>query len=301
MWVLLLLIGAPRAQVCACARSAVLPTGAVSRPGEVALSLDYGLSLSGDPDLFRGFHLRDRLGDSMAGMYMPPDLVQTWTAGATVGLPWSLQVSAELPWLSVNKLGESEMPGDVDTHSLGDLSAQLRWGHVPAHAWFVGVSIGPTFPTGVPRTGSIVRTGRGTMGITGQLQAAWLFDPRASLAASLSGADGFGRDENGYRLGANAQGALGVRFTPRENGRMGTSAYTMLRWQGRDAEDALVYENTGYLTHDLCLGLSWRLWERGMRSATVSTRGILPLWQIVGDPMYAQNFAVQLNLAVVAR
>jgi hypothetical protein len=233
-------------------------------------------------------------------MFMPPDLAHTWTVGGTLGLPKDLSLAVELPWVYVDKLGVSEMPGDVDTGAFGDLAAWLRWGRVPVHGLFVGAGLAPTFPLGEPVKGSIVRTGRGTVGLAGQVQTAWLPDPRTAVALSVGGSAGLGSDE-GYRLGANLQGSAGVRFTPRENGRLGTSAYTVLAWQGRDREDALVYENTGYLSQEIGLGASWRVWERGLRSATVGARGFLPLWQVVGDPMYARNFAASVSLDVVAR
>jgi hypothetical protein len=298
---LLLLVPGAHSQACACSRTTVLPEGSAVRPGEIGVAAEYTLGLSGDPDLWRGVAVKDRHGDSMAGMYMPPDLVHTAQLRASAGLPRGFSVALDMPWVVVDKLGVSDMPGDVDTRSVGDLAAHARWGRMPSEQTFAGLALAATFPTGEVTRGSMVRTGRGAVGLGGHAQAAWLAGPRLGVAASVGGMAGVAPDEDGYRLGPNLQGVMGARFSPRENGRFGASAYTILRWQGRDREDALVYDNSGYLCQEFWLGASHTVWARDVRSVVVSLRAAAPLWQVVGDPMYAQNFSVNAAISAVLR
>lgn len=299
----LLLLFVPHAhgQACACSRTTILPNGSVVRPGEVGLALEYTLGLSGDPDAWRGFSVEDRHGDSMAGMFMPPDLVHTLQADARVGLPWGLAIQVGVPYVVVDKLGVSDMPGDVDTRSFGDASPQLRWARMPLEKLFLGFAVAATLPTGEVTHGSMVRTGRGAVGAGGHAQAVWLAGPRLGVATSFGGMAGLGPDEGGYWLGPDLQGAAGVRFSPRENGPVGFQAFTILRWQGRDVEEALVYENSGYLAHELSLGATATVWSKDVRSIAVSLRGGVPLWQVVGDPMYAENFMLTASVTGVVR
>jgi hypothetical protein len=298
---LLTFVSTVHAQACACSRTTVLPNGSVSRPGELILALEYDLSIAGDTDLYRGFYLKDLHGDSMAGMFMPPHLIQSATLTTTVGLPKNFSAFLDLPYIYVHHLSPSGMPGDVDARSFGDVDAQLAWGRMYKKKYYTGFSVGPTFPTGEVVEDSPVRLGRGVFGVTGRAQGTDILGPRTSFGASLGFTDGLGADASGYRLGANAQGAAGLRFSPRENGPLLLSAFTIFRWQGKDQEDALGYENTGYFSHDLALGATRRLWSSKQRSASLTLRGVAPLWQIVGDPMYAENFALALGLDVVAR
>lgn len=300
-WLLLSLLPQAHAQACVCSRNVALPTGNMSRPWEGVISAEYNLALSSDPEAWNGFYVKDLHGDSMAGMYMPPHRIQTASLTPSLGLPRQLAVSVTLPWLDVHHLAPSEMAGDVDERSIGDVDAQLRWNHVARdQSWFAGVSGGPTFPTGEVVEYTPTRAGRGAFGLTGMAQAGRKLAPRVGLATSLAGTTGLGADSTGYTVAPNASATAGARFSPRENGRFNVAAFTLLRWQGRDRQDALTYQNTGYVSHDLSLGVSWNAWARGLRSATLTGRAVVPLWQVVGDPMYAENFALGAGLSVVA-
>lgn len=261
----------------------------------------YGITYSGDPDAWRGFAWMDLHGDSMAGMVMPPHRIQTLAVTAKLGLPVGLTLATTAPFLDVHHVRTSEMPGDIDERALSDVDATVGWGRTVRDGdVFTGADLGLTFPTGEVRPRSPVRSGRGTFGVTGQVQAGWKLGPKWGLAGSLSGASGLGLDPTGYWVGRTASGALGMRWSPREGGRWNASAFSLLRWQGKDMQDALVYENTGYLSHDLALGASWNVWTHHPRSATLTARVTAPLWQVVGDPMYGENVSAGLGASVVA-
>jgi hypothetical protein len=73
-----------------------------------------------------------------------------------------------------------------------------------------------------------------------------------------------------------------------------------LRWQGEGRRDPLVYDNSGFTTLDLAIATGFTFWEKEKRSAALSARVQSPLWQVVGDPMYAENFSASLGVSVVA-
>lgn len=289
-----------RAQACVCSRNVALPSGHISRPGEVTLGLDYGMSLSGDGEGWQGLSVTDLHGDSMAGMFMPPHVVQTLSLTAGVGLPRGFSASATLPTMLIDHLGVSEMPGDVDSRALADADLTGRWSRTDQQKKrFYGASLGLTLPTGKVVTDSPVRSGRGTLGASAGIQGGLKLSPKTALVGSLSGSTGFGADAGGYRLGPSAAAIAGVRGSLRENGRLSLGGYGLLRWQDKDRKEALVYENTGFLTADLALGLGWTVWENKLRSAALSARVQAPVWQVVGDPMYAENVSATLAVNAV--
>ena len=98
------------AQACVCSRNVALPSGNALRPWAGIVSVEYGASLSGEPSLWQGAAVTDRYGDSMAGMFMPPHLVQTGSLTATLGLPEHFSVSATLPYIAVHHLVQVERP-----------------------------------------------------------------------------------------------------------------------------------------------------------------------------------------------
>jgi len=288
------------AQACICSRNVALPSGAVSRAWEGAVALDYGLSLSGDGDAWRGFSVTDRHGDSMAGMFMPPHLVQTASLGMTLGLPAGFSASATLPWMDVHHIGHSEMPGDVDSRSLADTSLLLGWGHLFEDGkTFVGGSVGATLPTGKVVPDTPVRAGKGAVGALVGVVVTRKAGPKVGLALSMAASPTLFTPPDGYRVGSGGNVALGARWSPRENGRVNFSLFGIGQHLGTDREEFLVYKNTGYLSADLALGANWNFWAKELRSATLSVRGQLPLWQVVGDPMYAENFAVGGGVSAV--
>ena len=124
--------GPASAAACSCSRNVALPGVNLLRAGAGVVSLDYGINLEGDPDAWRGLYVVDRFGDSMAGMYMPPMLVQTAALTVAVGLPRHFSLSATLPYMYKDNLGLSEMPGDTDLASFNDVDVTARWGHQSA-------------------------------------------------------------------------------------------------------------------------------------------------------------------------
>lgn len=302
----LLLLPSLHAQACGCARNVALPSGAAWRPWEIIASAEYGVATSGFSDRWEGFLVEDRGGDSMPDMYMPPHLTQTVAGTATLGLPRGFAVSATVPWIDIHNVIDPEvtlplMPGDVDVTSLQDVDATAHWARLfEPRGFFLGVDVGLTLPTGEVVKDSPVRAGRGVVGGRGMIQGAKKLGPRLGLLGSVTGATGFGPDETNYILGPNASASLGTRFTLRENGPLSLLLFDLLRWQGRDREEALVYSHTGYLSDDLVLGASWVAWSRHPRSLSFTLRGTVPLFQIVGDPMYAENFSASLGATLVA-
>jgi hypothetical protein len=91
----------------------------------------------------------------------------------------------------------------------------------------------------------------------------------------------------------------GVKWWPRENGKLNLSLYAMERWSGKDTKDALVYQNSGFLITDLAGALSYTFWADKMRSAAVTVKAQSPVLQVVGDPMYAENFTTSLGVSMV--
>ena len=298
---LLALLPEVHAQACACSRNPGLPLLVVTRPWEGLFVAGYGVSYASDPDSWLGFASKDRLGDSMEGMYMPPQVFQTATLGAALGLPGGFGVGTTVPWMTVHHVHPSGMAGDVDASAPGDVGTTLLWGR-STHGMdrYFGANLGVTWPTGLTRAGGGTRFGRGTIGATGVIWASRKVAPRWGVMASVGGATGFGLDATGYGVGPSATGSFGARFSLREGGPVILSASTLLRWQGTDVQDALVYENTGYLSHDLSLGASWNVWSHHQRSATLFAGVNAPLWQIVGDPMYAENVSGSLGASLVA-
>lgn len=295
------LVPQAHAQACVCSRNVALPSGQVSRTGEVVVGIDYSIALSGDTSSWEGLSVTDRFGDSMAGMYMPPHLVQTWSLTANVGLPRSFSVSATLPYIDTHHLDPSEMPGDVDSSALADADITGKWSHLAKDSRsFYGASLGLTLPTGEVVADSPVRSGRGVVGAVAGVQAGRKLTPKVALIGALSGSIGFGADPTGYRVGPGGSLVTGVRWSPRENGRVNLGAYGLLRGQGTDWQDALEYQNTGFVAADLALGFGWTFWEKKLRSAALNARVQAPLWQVVGDPMYVENVAGNLGVSVVA-
>lgn len=289
------------AQACVCARGVALPNGNVMRPGAGMLTLDYGASLSGDTQAWRGFFVDDLYGDSMAGMYMAPHAVQTGSLNASVGLPAQFSLSATLPYTYTQHVGISEMPGDVDSHSFADADLNGRWvKSLNRGKAFYGFTAGFSLPTGEVVPDSPVRGGRGVVGGNVSASAGAKLHPKAGVAVQIGGSAGFGPDPTGYTVAPSASLVLGAWWTPRENGRLGLALFAMERWSGNDQQDALIFKNTGFLTTDLAAAASYSFWEQGLRSASLSVRAQVPVYQQVGDPMYAENFGANVGMSVVA-
>ena len=120
------------------------------------------------------------------------------------------------------------------------------------------------------------------------------------LAGQISGATGFGPDTTGYVVAPSASVVGGVGWTPRENGRASLALFVLERWMGHDRKDALVYKNSGSLITDLALAGSYTVWEKKLRSASVTLRAQAPVFQVVGVPMYAENFGGSASVSVTA-
>lgn len=298
---LALFSGKAQAAACSCSRNVALPSGNLLRSGAGIVSIDYGMNLEGDPALWRGFKVIDRYGDSMAGMYMPPMLVQMGTLTATVGLPSQFSVSASLPYMYKNNLGESEMPGDSDLASFNDVDLTGRWGHLSKDAsTFYGFGLGVTFPTGTVIENSAVRSGRGVLGGSISANVGRKLTPHVGIAAQATASMGTGADKTGYTVAPNASLVAGARWSPRENGRVDIAVFGIQRWTGQDKKDALVYKNSGSIGTDLAAAVAYTFWRKDVRSAGVMVRGQMPIFQMVGDPMYAQNFGGAVSLTVTA-
>ncbi len=299
---LALFFGRAEAAACMCARNVALPSVGVLRPWAGVLALDYGAKLEADPNAWRGFGIVDLHGDSMAGMYMPPMLVHTASLSATLGLPADFSVSTTLPYMYKNLLGASEMPGDTDLSSLNDVDVTLHWASQSEQRSkaFVGFSVGPTFPTGTVVPNSPTRSGRGAMGGNAAARAGVKVSPHVAVAVQVSGSTGFGADSTGYIVAPNASLVGGVEWSPRENGKLTVAVLGMERWSGKDRQDALVYKNSGYLVTDLALAGSYTFWADKLRSASFNARVQVPVFQVVGDPMYAENFGASGGVTVVA-
>lgn len=296
-----LLVTPAHAVACVCARNVALPSAGVMRPWAGIFALDYGAKMEADPSLWRGFAVEDRYGDSMAGMYMPPMMVHTASFSATLGLPEHFSVSTTIPYMYKDLLGESEMPGDTDLSSLNDIDLTARWAHqTKDKKSFVAVGAGPTFPTGTVVPNSPVRSGLGVMGITGALSSGTKVNPHVNIAAQVNAAAGFGADAEGYVVGPTVSLVAGAQWSPRENGKFTMALLGIERWAGEDRKDALVYKNSGYLVTDLAVAASYTFWAKELRSASLSVRAQAPLYQIVGDPMYAENFGASAGLSFVA-
>jgi hypothetical protein len=298
---LVLLASPAHAAACVCARNVALPSAGVLRPWAGVFTADYGARLDADPTGWQGFHVVDKYGDSMAGMYMPPMLVHTASVSATLGLPEHLSVSTTVPYMYKDNLGESEMRGDTDLSSLNDVDVTAHWAYrSPDERAFVALSAGPTFPTGTVVPNSPVRSGRGVLGVTAATGAGVKVSRKVLIAAQVSGATGFGADSSGYTVAPTASLVAGAQWTPRENGRLSLALLGIERWSGMDQQDALVYQNSGYLASDIAAVASWTFWEETLRSAGVTLRAQAPVFQIVGDPMYAHNFGASLGITFVA-
>ncbi|MFZ5479273.1 MAG: hypothetical protein ACOZNI_21085 [Myxococcota bacterium] len=297
----LALSGEAAAQACVCARNVALPTGAVTRPGEGVFSLDYGIGLSGDTTGWRGFSVTDLHGDSMAGMYMPPHVVNSATLNASVGLPAGFSITGALPWIDIRHAAPSEMPGDVDSSSLADASVGVRWGWVGKDKrTFVGAQVGATLPTGKVVEDTPVRAGKGAVGGLLGLQASRKVSARTALLAAAGATPTLFVPPDGYVVGSGGNIAIGARWSPRENGRVSFTGLGLLQVQGTDRQDALVYRNTGSTAIDASLGAGWNVWGKGDRSVTLVARVQVPVWQVVGDPMYAENVSMTTGVNVVA-
>ncbi len=298
---LALTVSRAHAAACVCGRNVALPSPGVLRPWAGVFALDYGARLEANDSLWRGFGVNDLYGNSMEGMYMPPMLVHTASLSATLGLPAHFSVSTTLPYMYKNNLGVSEMPGDTDLASFNDVDLTGHW------AWqsddkqaFVATSLGPTFPTGTVVPYSPVRSGRGVMGGTASASAGVKATPHVALAAQVSGATGFGADSTGYTVGSTASVVAGAQWTPREGGRLSFAALGIERWAGEDKQDDYYLKNSGSLITDIALVGTFTFWESDVRSAGVTLRAQVPLYQVIGDPMYAENFGGSAGVTVVA-
>ncbi|GDX81035.1 hypothetical protein LBMAG42_28460 [Deltaproteobacteria bacterium] len=297
---LLAFVGDAQAQACMCSRDVSLPSGHVARVGEVMMNLDTTSGYSGDTSFWSGFLVTDLHGDSMAGMKMSPHFVQSAKLEASVGLPKGFAVSAALPYVAMFHTEENEMPGDVDNNGIGDVSVMGRWGRkIGMSKWYLGVSGGVTLPTGEVVTNSPVRRGKGALGWVVGAQTVYRLNPFVALAASAGASSTALPTPDNYYVGAMVNGSLGARWTPKENGPVVLSATVLEEWQDTDRKDALVYENTGYLSTSLALGASWNVWAKDMRSITLQARAQSPLVQQVGDPMYQANLSGTLGVGAV--
>ena len=300
---LLLAFASPaHAQACICSRNVAMPSGAAVRPWEGTTTLDYTVAQSGQEGSWQGFvPAKDRNENSMADMFMPGHLVQTVSLEAALGLPAGFSFSATLPWMSVTHLGVSEMPGDVDSASLADASAQLRWGRATEdRKTFYGVGLGVTLPTGLVVVDTPVRAGKGAVGGLVSLQVFRKLSPHFGGSLSAGASPTLFTPPDGYRVGSSANAVAGLRFSPRENGRLIFNGMALLRYQGKDTIEEYVYEHTGLVVLDAILGASFNVWAKELRSCTVSLRGEAPLWQVVGDPWLVENFSVTAAVNVVA-
>lgn len=295
------LSGQAHAQACMCSRSVALPSVPLQRAWAGVFSFEYGMNLEADPDTWHGFAMVDQYGDSMAGMYMPPMLVQTAALTATLGLPAHFSVSTTLPYMYKNNLGESEMPGDTDLASFNDVDVTGRWGNSSTDMKrFYGLSAGVTLPTGTVIPNSPVRSGRGGLGLNLALSGGVKVHPKVRLAGQVSTTNGFGPDDTGYVVAPSASFVGGAGWSPRENGKLSLALFGMERWMGKDRQDLLVYKNSGHLVTDIAAAASYTFWAKDVRSAGLSLRGQVPVYQIVGDPMYAENFGLSAGLSFTA-
>lgn len=297
---LLALFDEAQAQACMCARDVSLPSGHVARVGEVMVSLDTTSGYSGATSFWSGFSVTDLYGDSMAGMKMSPHFVQSAKLEASVGLPKGFAVSTGVPYVAMFHTEVNEMPGDVDNHGVGDVSVMGRWGRkIGMSKWYLGLSGGVTLPTGEVVNDSPVRRGKGALGWVAGAQTVYRLNPFVALAASAGGSSTALPTPDNYYVGAMANGSLGARWTPKENGPVVLSASVLEEWQDADRKDALVYKNSGYLSTSLVLGVSWNAWAKELRSVTVQARVQAPLVQQVGDPMYQTNLSGTLGVSAV--
>lgn len=301
MWITFLTAGQAWAQACTCARNVALPTGEATRSGEVTVALDYLASLTGDPDAWRGFAVVDPNGDSMAGMYMPPDLAQTWSLAGTVGLPADFSANLTVPFLWINHLGESEMAGDVDMAFLGDVTASARWGRMFGPNSFLGASIGVSAPTGKVVPSVPTRTGKGAVAAMVSAQFAQKLSPHLALAAAVNTTPTPFAGSDGYQVGTWASTSAGLRWNIDQDARWSVSGFGVLSAQAHDRKDELVYRHTGYTSVDAALAGRSVVWRQGARSIALDLRGEIPLYQVVGDPMYAANLSAGLGISMVTR
>ena len=145
-----------------------------------------------------------------------------------------------------------------------------------------------------------VRAGKGAVGGLARIEGMRKLTPLVALAASLGASPTLITPQDGYRVGSSGSGALGVRFSPRENGRLVLSGFGLVQAQAEDREDGVAWEDTGLFSVGTSLGASYNVWAQKQRSATVSLRGQLPLWQLIGDPMLAENWGLSVGVNVVA-
>ena len=92
----------------------------------------------------------------------------------------------------------------------------------------------------------------------------------------------------------------GVQYTPRENGRLSLALLGVERWSGRDWQDGQVYRDSGYLVTDLAIAAGYTVWQQEQRAISLTLRAQAPLVQIVGDPMYAENFGASAGIQATA-
>lgn len=299
----LLLVLAPsaaHAQACMCARDVSLPSGHVARVGEVMVAFEAQSSYTGDPDLWGGFSVTDLHGDSMAGMKMSPHFVEAFRLDASVGLPAGFSLAVAQPYIVMFHTEENEMPGDVDTNAFGDTAVTARWGRkLGKSPWYFGASAGVTLPTGKVVVNTPVRTGKGALGWLVGVQGVYRVSPFVALAASAGGSSTALPTPDNYYVGAMANGSIGARWTPAENGPVVLSATFIEEWQDTDRKDALVYTNSGYLSTSVALGASWNVWAAKMRSITLNARVQTPLVQVVGDPMYQANVSGSVGISAI--
>lgn len=299
---ILRLVLAGKAAACMCARDIAVPAESVGRAGQIWVALNHSATLSGDPHVWQGVSVTDLHGDSMAGMFMPPHLSQSTALTATVGLPVGFAVSATLPYLVVTHLGQSEMPGDVDSNHPGDTTVQAQFarstsggsGHLAAGA-------GVTLPTGKIETAGFERSGRGTLGLNANVSASLRLSKRVAATAMLGGSMGVGPDITGFTLGPAASLWLGPRYSPDPDGRITLAAYGIFRYTGTDQQDGFHYRNTGTMAADIAGSVAYEVWDNDERTVSLQLRLQAPIWQVIGDPMYAENFVAGLGVHATVR
>ena len=134
------------------------------------------------------------------------------------------------------------------------------------------------------------------MGLAGSAQAVVPLSERTGVGVAGSYGAGLGAASDGWRMGPTAGAAAGIRFRPQSWSPVLLTGYGVFTWHGRDARETLVYEQTGLTAAGVDLGVSWRFWVHQAHSAAVQVHAQAPLWQGVGDPWLAQNYAISTGL-----
>lgn len=293
-----LLAAGALAQSCSCSvggGGGALPSGAVLMPGMAVATVDTTAMVVGGEG-WRGFAWTDRKGNSMPTMAMPGHRSETVNSAFTYGLPNGFALSAGIPIVHSAPLFPSDMRGDVARTFLGDVSLTGRWVRFHNHVG-TAVAIGTTIPTGKVIEGGAVRGGRGAEGVTTAVHATWDASPYVTLGAAGTYARNLYTPPDGYRVADIAGLTIGARSTPRERGKLALLSYGLLRWEGHDRSGDTELTETGFVAVDALGGFAWRFWAHRMQSFTWTTRGQLPLWQVVGDPWITETYSVTTGIA----